>query len=180
MVKLEGYGVELQQLGSDDIEQVRLWRNHPEVTRYMEFREYITPEMQQRWFESLSAQNDLYFIISCAGQQIGVTNLKEINHHAKTAELGAFIADAMMQNSLIPYGAVLLLLDYGFEVLELEQIQAHVLDDNPRAIRFDKSLGFVPTTVVRGGINRLYFLVKEDYYKSTLKIRKVLNLITPE
>jgi RimJ/RimL family protein N-acetyltransferase len=180
VVKLEGYGVELQQIGSGDIEQVRLWRNHPEVIRYMEFREYITPEMQQRWFESLSAHKDLYFMVSCAGQQIGLTNLKEINPQAKTAESGTFIADTMMQNSLIPYAAVLLLLDYGFEILGLEQIQAHVLDDNPRAIRFNKSLGFVATTVIRGGVNRLYFLVKEDYYKSTLKIRKVLNLNAPK
>lgn len=180
MVKIEGYGVELQQLGPDDIEQVRLWRNQPEVTRYMEFREYITPEMQQRWFESLSSQNDLYFMVSWAGQQIGVTNLKEINHHAKTAEAGIFIVDTMMQNSLIPYAALLVLLDYGFEVLGLEKIMAHILDDNLRAIRFNKSLGFVPTTVVRGGINRFYVLVKADYCKSTLKIRKVLNLITPK
>lgn len=180
MVKLEGYGVELQQLGADDIEQVRLWRNQPEISRNMEFREYISPEMQQRWFESMSLRGDLYLLVSCAGKKVGLVNLKDFDQNHNIAESGAFIAEEESQNSLVPYGAVLLMFDYGFDVLGLLRIQAHVFDDNERAIRFNKSLGFEPTTTVRGGSNRLYFLDKETYYKATLKIRKVLKLITPK
>ena len=49
-MKLEKYGICLEKLTHDKIELVRRWRNHPKIRRYMEFREEITPEMQEKWF----------------------------------------------------------------------------------------------------------------------------------
>jgi len=50
-MKLHNYGLTLSRLTRNEIEFVRQKRNSEEVRRYMEFREEITPEMQQQWFD---------------------------------------------------------------------------------------------------------------------------------
>ena len=50
---LEGQVVGLRAIERADLEPLREWRNRPEFRRY--FREYreISPDMQQRWYETV-------------------------------------------------------------------------------------------------------------------------------
>ena len=68
MITLTDYGVKLVQLTEDKIELVRQWRNSDKIKKYMEYRDYISPEMQQKWFNKISnTTNDFFFIIiDCA------------------------------------------------------------------------------------------------------------------
>lgn len=176
MLRLERYGVVLRQIGPDDIEQVRLWRNDPEVARYMAFRDHITPEMQQRWYEGVTRRGDLYFIIQRDDKDIGVSNLKDIDLSKKDAEAGIFIVNQDMRNSLVPYLVNFCLFDFAFDDLGLQLTWAHILDDNIRAIRFNKSLGFQATKELQDGTsNRKYFLEKSMYFNSSAKIKKIVN-----
>jgi RimJ/RimL family protein N-acetyltransferase len=176
MLKLEKYGVCLRQIGPEDLEMVRQWRNSSEVAKYMAYREHITPEMQQNWYDGVCERGDLYFIINVAGKEVGLINLKNIDFIKSESESGIFIADKSFQNTHLIYCASFCLGDFASEVLRLRWGKIHILDDNKRAIRYNLSLGYKPTEEVEAGSNRLYTLEKSDYYKMSAKIKKALQI----
>lgn len=177
MKTLVGYGIVLKPITHADIEMVRCWRNDPEISRYMYFREYITPDMQEEWFKSITDRNDIYFIINIDGRPVGMTEYKKINYEDKTAEGGIFIYEKQYQNGPYAYSIVAVRNNYGFNDLGLRVLFAYIMDDNLRAIRFNQSLGYKPTDIVYDGIKRLYTLTCEDYYKNFRRYQKFLDNI---
>ena len=53
METFKRYDIILERLTLDKIELVRNWRNDPKISQYMDFKEYISPEMQLNWFIKL-------------------------------------------------------------------------------------------------------------------------------
>jgi RimJ/RimL family protein N-acetyltransferase len=164
-LRIEGYGVALCRLTRDKIEMVRQWRNDPKIQQYMIFRETITPEMQEKWFERVNNDSNLYFIIVHKGQEIGLINIKDIDYNAGIGEGGIFIYDEQKLGSDISYRAHLVLFDYVFFTLHLNAIRSKILISNQRASRFASFLG----SRVVGSIDdnvELYLLSKEDYFSN--------------
>ncbi|MFM7472319.1 MAG: hypothetical protein ACKO00_00160 [Crocinitomicaceae bacterium] len=54
MLSLKQFDVELRRLQLEDIELIRKWRNEAHVAQQMIYREYITTEMQLKWFNSIN------------------------------------------------------------------------------------------------------------------------------
>jgi RimJ/RimL family protein N-acetyltransferase len=67
-----------------------------------------------------------------------------------------------------------LLLDFGFDVLGLQEIEAGIMDDNPRAIRFNKSLGFVRADEDPVDGKSRYLLRAEHYRERIRPLRNAL------
>lgn len=61
-----------------------------------------------------------------------------------------------------------------FLTLKLNLIKSTVIDNNKRAVRFNKSLGFKPTDEVNG-LLRTYYLKKEDYSEAKRLIEILLD-----
>src|SRR4051812_30685 len=76
-----------------DCELVRGWRNDPAISRYMEFREHITAEMQRQWFGRINNDRNYYFVIEANGERLGVINLKDIDRDRRTGEAGVFLIE---------------------------------------------------------------------------------------
>ena len=55
----------LVRLRHCDIELVRHWRNDPKISQHMAYREHITREMQERWFETVNNNRNFYFGFIC-------------------------------------------------------------------------------------------------------------------
>lgn len=161
---LENYGVKLVLLTHDKIEMVRRWRNDPKISRYMLFRDYITQEMQQQWFDSINNEKNLYYIVEYKTKEIGLINVKDIDYAEGIGEGGIFIADEKFQNTDIAYRAHILLFDYVFEELGLSAIISEILESNQRAIRFAEFLGSKQTMSTDGRL--LYKLEREDYFRN--------------
>ena len=51
---ITGYGIVLRRLTLEDIEQVRHWRNDPEINRWMIYQDRITSKQQREWFETIN------------------------------------------------------------------------------------------------------------------------------
>jgi hypothetical protein len=60
---LNKYGVTLELLSADKIEKVRNWRNDPKISDHMDFRGFITNEMQIAWYNTLDKNTNYYFIL---------------------------------------------------------------------------------------------------------------------
>jgi UDP-4-amino-4,6-dideoxy-N-acetyl-beta-L-altrosamine N-acetyltransferase len=169
-MKITKYDVTLTRLTEDKIEMVRNWRNDPKIAQYMEYKEYITPEMQTAWFNKINNDNNYYFIIEFEGKEIGLVNIKNIDHEKKEGEGGIFLYDDDYLNSDLPFRASLCLGEFIFEVLKLEREIVHVMSDNKRAIQYNKFLGFKKADNQEGIMNQVYYITTEGHYKIKKKL----------
>ena len=172
---IKKYGILLRPLERVDLELVRRWRNDPSISRHMEFREYISCDDQIRWFDSINNAFNLYWIVQFDEVPVGLFNFKNINLTDRSAEAGIFIWECALLNSTFAFATAISALDYAFDTLGLSVIHARILDQNKRAIRFNKALGFVPTLNTSPNANRLYTLESERYATSAETIRRVLE-----
>lgn len=163
---IEKYGITLRRLTHDKIELVRQWRNNPKISQYMEFREYITPEMQERWFKNIDNKENLFYIIVINNEEIGLINIKDIDLTSHSGEGGVFIWDDRYLNSDVSYRAHLALFDAVFENNIVSQIISHVLSDNRRAQRFTQFLGFQLAEGQDLIYNQLYILDSNTYFSN--------------
>lgn len=171
------YGITLKPLTHDKIELVRQWRNSPKIQQFMEYRQEITQEMQERWFEKISTSGrDFFFIMVFEDKEVGLINIKDVDFEKKEGEPGIFIWDDEFLNGGASFRASLARNDYAWDVLKLERLVSHVLSDNKRAIRYNKMQGFVMAPDQEGLYNQKYILEKENALKSKDKLIKILNL----
>lgn len=174
------YGVTLVRLREEDIEQVRQWRNSPHIVEAMEYREYITPEMQREWFKSIDNTENLYCIIEYGGEKIGLINGKNIDWQNAGGESGVFIADPKYYETFVPALVSFVVTDMVFRISGIETNYAHIMRTNPRAIQFNKSLGFELCEGQENVDNQLYALSRENFYKKTNKLRKAMQAMAPD
>lgn len=139
---LTGYGVTLRRLTHDKIEMLRQWRNDPKIQQYMVYREYITPEMQERWFEKINNDNNFYFIIEYEGREVGMINIKDVDYEKKTGEPGIFIYADELWNSDVGMRASFCFGDFVWGTLGLESMYIHVVASNKRALEYNLFLGY--------------------------------------
>ena len=171
--RIDAFGIALLRLAYADIELVRLWRNSPNVNQWMEFKGRITPEMQRSWFEKLDPETQFFYVIELHGERVGLVNLKNVQD--ASAEGGIFIAEERFQNGTLGLQAILAMYDFGFQQLYLTRITAHIMADNPRAIRFNQALGFKQVADQDRVANRLWTLSPSDYKARTSSLRAYLQ-----
>lgn len=159
------------KLREEDIELVRRWRNSPTIAQFMEFREYITPEQQREWFRSVNNLFNLYFIIEYDFKKVGLINGKEIDWSAMTMEVGIFFWDENLYNTPLPALASLVFSEIGVVYGGLTAT-AHILRTNPRAIRYNREIGFELCESQEEVENQKYVLTRERYLSKARKLRK--------
>lgn len=142
MNQLSGYGITLKQLDFDTIQLVRNWRNQDQIRSQMEFQEVISETEQALWFQKLDKEVNQYFIIQIAGSPVGLIHLKNIDLKNRIAEAGLFIGENTYVGTGVSIGASILLLDFAFNQLSLQTIQAKVKNNNTIAKQYNQLLGF--------------------------------------
>lgn len=169
------YGVKLNRLTHDKIELVRRWRNHPKISKYMEYRDEITQEMQERWYEKINNDNNYYFLIEVDGKEIGLINVRDIDYGIGVGEPGIFIWDDDYLNSPFSFQASIAFIDFCFGELGLSKLVIHVLRDNIRAIKFNIAFGYKLSPRQETTYNQEYTLNYSDYKKKRNKLLKLLR-----
>jgi RimJ/RimL family protein N-acetyltransferase len=163
-LELAGYGITLRRLTQDKIEMVRQWRNDLKIRQYMLYQETITPEMQNKWFEKINNDNNLYFIVQYDGNEVGLIDVKDIDYKNSVGEGGIFIYDEELQNTDLAYRSHILLFDYVFNEIGLERISSEIQPTNIRAIRFATFLGCEKISETPECL--YYMLSKENYFNN--------------
>lgn len=174
---IKGYAVTLSRLTVDDIEQVRQWRNSEKVRQFMEFREEITPEMQEKWFASIDNEYNNYYIIHDGENKIGLIYGAEIDwEKGITGNGGIFISDESYWNTYFPLSATLLLMEISF-ILGMKEAYIKVLRDNEKAIQFNSNIGFELTPGQEEIYNQKYVLTRKSYEQKTDKLRQLIEKV---
>jgi UDP-4-amino-4,6-dideoxy-N-acetyl-beta-L-altrosamine N-acetyltransferase len=144
----------------------------------MDYREYITPDMQQKWFATVNNKFNYYFIIEFEGKKVGLINAKNFSYENGFGEGGIFIWDAEYINSFAAVFATLTLLNFVFHKVQLCKLShARILKDNERAQHYNMLIGYKLAEGQENVYNQLYTLSLEDYNKVGNKLNKAAEII---
>lgn len=125
--------VKVRPLLIEDIEQLRIWRNDTEKTKFLRKLDYITPEMQLQWYKNyLNNPNEIVFAIEEIGtlnRMVGSVALYDIKNGQ--AEIGKIqIGDDEAHGKGVGRKALKLVTEIGFDKLVLKTIIARVNKNN--------------------------------------------------
>lgn len=142
--KLVGENIYLSPINVEDYEKCTKWFNDFETTDYIgRSSQLMTLSSEKEWFEKNSSNTYVFAIVTLSEDKfIGTIEIDEIDNIRRTGTLGIFIGDKEARNKGFGSEAIKLLLDYGFNYLNLHNINLTVFDFNERAIACYKKCGF--------------------------------------
>lgn len=178
-MQIKKYGITLSRLKEKDIELVREKRNSEAIRNAMHYRDYISPEMQQMWFNSINNIYNHYYIIEYNGEKIGLTNGKNINYEKRTSEGGIFIWDEKYWGTMVPAMSAILFTDFTFYFGNIKKVYAKILKANSASVTFNRMLGFRPTNEIKGDEHiQWYINTPQTYEESAKKIKHAIKVLT--
>jgi len=164
------YGITLRRVTRNDIEYIRKRRN--EIRDKMEYREYITPEMQEKWFEKINNYNHFYYLIEKENEKIGLISEIVVDREKSILESGLFLFDKKYHNTIYPVLASLILLEVSYYIVgRSNDSYIKILKDNYSAIEYNKALGYELCEGQENVENQLYVLKKRNFEKKAGKLR---------
>lgn len=154
-IKLEGRDMPLSAID---------WRNDENVWRWCRQNHIITERQQEKWEDDIESDPtvQMLVIVNDIGSALGVCGLTSINYHHRTAEFSLYIAPEY-QGKGFGKTALIKLLDYGFNRLNLYCIWGEVMENNP-ALKMFEDLGFT----IGGKLRSRYF--KDRHYVDSYAI----------
>lgn len=141
--KMVGSKCYLSPMCVDDFEIYAEWLNDLEITRYLTLAPtQITSHAEKEAIVQLSKEHNYAIVDLGTDALIGNCGLMDLDPLNRTAEIGVFIGDKKRQGQGYGREAMSLLLRYGFDYLNLNNIMLRVYSFNERAIKSYKALGF--------------------------------------
>lgn len=173
---LNGTKIQLKKVERKNINQLREWRNNPELRKYFREHRLINEDNQIKWYENkiLSDSNQYNFEIHAKEKSvlIGHCGLYYIDWINRTAEFGIYIGDCDFRNGGYGSDALRTLIKYGFNDLNLNRIWCEVYSNN-EALKIYEHIGFIH----EGKLRENYFnegkyydsyilgMLRSDYYE---------------
>ncbi len=142
--KLLGDRIYLSPRSVEDAEKFTEWMNDFEVTDYTgRSGTIMSLEGEKKYLQENSNPEATFSIITLdADKLIGTLGLEKIDHMNRTATLGIFIGDKEYLSKGYGTEAIRLLLDYGFNYMNLHSIKLDLMSCNERALKCYKKCGF--------------------------------------
>lgn len=178
--KVEGKRVYLSPMCVDDAEKYTKWMNDFKVTDGLNgSKNLVTVEKEKEWIEENNKDGNFQFAIVKQenDQLIGNCGLHNLDFINQVATVGIFIGDE--ENRSKGYGseALELLIGFGFDYLNLNNIMLTVYSFNEGAIACYKKVGFKEFGIRRESYNiknKRYDIVYMDMLKNEFYERRKL------
>lgn len=169
-MRIQKYGITLRRVTGNDIEYIRKRRNV--IRDKMEYKEYITPEMQEKWFKKINNYNHFYYLIEKENEKIGLISEIVVDRENSILESGLFLFGKKYQNTIYPVLASLILLEVSYYIVgKSNDSYIKILKDNYSAIKYNKALGYELCEGQENADNQLYVLTRENFEKKAGKLR---------
>ena len=153
---IEGNLVNLRAREMSDLERNYRWINDREVTRFLSMRYEISLLAEEKWMrermgldEPLGWGNVAFAIDTKDGVHIGNINFHEMSAENRTARLGIVIGDKAYWSKGYGTDAMLALLRFGFDEMNLHRIDLTVDEPNERARACYRKCGMVEEARLR-------------------------------
>ena len=142
--KIVGKRIYLSPVNPDDAETYAKWINDIDISIYLTSAPKIYSLQKEREIlEHISKEGYCFAIIDSEKEKvIGNIGLEDVDHIDRKAVLGIFIGDKEYWSKGYGEEAIELLLDFSFNILNLNSIMLIVKAFNKRAIRCYEKCGF--------------------------------------
>jgi diamine N-acetyltransferase len=149
--------VYLRALELTDVEALVSWRNNPEITSSLGGNTFFVSMIREtEWIKNtlLNDSKEIRLAICLLEnkEHIGNVNLTSINWINRSAEFSIMIGNKNQWGKGLGKEATILILKYGFEELNLNRIYLTVRNDNEKAIRLYREIGFTQEGILRNSI----------------------------
>ncbi len=142
--KIIGEKVYLSPRCVEDAEKYVEWLNNHEIAKYLNYNYKILSLEAEREFLAKTDSDSYNFAIvdKKTDELIGGISLGHVKNIHRTAELGVFIGNEEYLSHGYGSEAIMLLLDYAFNQLNLNNIMLKAISFNARALRAYEKCGF--------------------------------------
>jgi UDP-4-amino-4,6-dideoxy-N-acetyl-beta-L-altrosamine N-acetyltransferase len=125
-----------------DRQRLFLWRNDPEVARWMYTDHPISPDEHDAWFDQVRVDSvrHRYRILDAEGIAVAVASLTSIDLDRRSCTWGGYVVPGAGSHG---HGraALALSLSLAFDELQLNRVWIEALADNDRALHLYDTLG---------------------------------------
>ncbi len=146
---LKGKNVLLRPVKRSDISYFLKWFNDPEVVQYLAMYLPMTEMAEEKYIEELGttrARSHAQFVIevkvAASAKPIGTCGLEGINSKDNHATFGIVIGEKDYWSKSYGMEAARLLINHGFQQLNLHRISSTALAFNERSTGLHKKVGF--------------------------------------
>ncbi len=165
---LKGNKIKLGPVKREYIDYYIKWMNDPELTQYLMMYRPLTREMEEEWFNSLkNRENFFIFAILLFNQDeneklLGNCSI-DVDWKNRIGTCGIVIGEKEYHSKGYGTEAMKLLVDYGFNTLNLNRIQLETFSFNKRALKSYQKVGFKEE-----GTRRQAIYVNGEYYDAIM------------
>jgi RimJ/RimL family protein N-acetyltransferase len=163
---LEGERVFLRPIGTEDTELYFRSLFNKETRMLTGTQKHFTREQIHQYIENKGQDSSSVLLLICLcenDQVIGDVQIGDIDRNNRNAFIRISIDQNAYQGKGYGSEALLLMLDYGFGILNLHRIELNVFAFNERAIHTYEKLGFQ-----REGVQRQALYYNHAYHDSIL------------
>jgi RimJ/RimL family protein N-acetyltransferase len=142
--KISGGRLYLSPVNPEDAEQYTKWLNDPAVAIPLgHYKNLLSLPNEKKALERLTSEGHNYAIVLKDGDElIGNISLFDIDHLSRRATLGLFIGEAGRRGKGFGTEAIRLILGYGFNTLNLNNVMLLCDSDNEQGIACYIRAGF--------------------------------------
>lgn len=140
--------IRLRAVSRKDLPDFVTWLNDSDVGENIAIYYPLSNEQEEKWFAEMQTHHvdEHPLAIEAKDQKkwklIGNTGFLNIDQRARSAEIGIFIGDKQYWNKGYGTEAMRLMVNYGFQALNLNRIFLRVFETNLRGVRCYEKVGF--------------------------------------
>jgi RimJ/RimL family protein N-acetyltransferase len=138
---IKGKQTGLRALEKEDLQQLRDWRNIPEFRKHFREVRELSMHNQEKWLEITNNRSTdfMFGIVDLkTNELIGAGGLLYINWINRAADFSFYIGknEAYIDDEGLAYDATKLLIEYGFNNLNLNKIWMELYEFDEQKLRF--------------------------------------------
>jgi UDP-4-amino-4,6-dideoxy-N-acetyl-beta-L-altrosamine N-acetyltransferase len=140
----------LRDILPEDREMIRMWRNDPEVRKYMFTDHEIGAEEHRAWFDRMRQDTTCkYWIVTCDGEDAGLLYLYDIDQRNRHCYWGFYTSGPNVRGKGIGSFAEFTVMRIVFDEMQLQKLCGLVLVFNQVILNLHKKFGFVQEGLLR-------------------------------
>jgi [ribosomal protein S5]-alanine N-acetyltransferase len=150
-----GSRIHLREVRLSDVnERYYRWMNDPEVNRYLETR-FVPQSLESigEFVRHMTGKSDEPFFAICTNEgseHIGNIKIGPINFRHRSADISLLIGEKSFWGKGYASEAISLVTKFGFEVINLNKLEAGCYEENEGSARAFEKCGYIREGLLRG------------------------------